>query len=190
MAFLGLLAILALMYESVPLREPWNCSLSASLDAVRAWARGGWPGAPPGAYLDYDPHFNPAHSWDDYNKLLKYVRESTGPETVVANLFRRLPLSPVNGPTGRPSPFRAESGICWMWLVRMDLDEEFARQLGAAGPDSVVVWEPGVKDVDPRLLLPKLIEAVRRDYAPEARFGTLEVWRRKPPATGAVSGTP
>ncbi|WP_165072882.1 hypothetical protein [Paludisphaera rhizosphaerae] len=189
-AFLGVLAILALMYESVPLREPWNCSLAASLDAVCTWARGGRPSMPPGAYLDFDPYFHPAHPWDDYNGLLRYIRESTGPETVVANIFRRLPLSPVNGPTGRPSPFRADSGICWMWLVRMDLDEEFARQLEASGPDSIVVWEPSVKRVDHRLELPKLIEAVRRDYAPEARFGTLEVWRRKPSTKGTISGTP
>lgn len=178
--FAGLLAVLLLLYETVPMREPYNCSLAASLDALRAAARGGWPDVPPGgAYIWFHPERFPVYPWDDYNRLLRHVRETTGPDTVVANLLKFPPLPPVNGPTGRPSPFRAETGIAWMWLVRQDLDEEFARQLEAAGPDSVVVWAPGEVDAQPRLPLRRTTAVVLRDYEPEARFGPMEVRRRK-----------
>jgi hypothetical protein len=96
----------------------------------------------------------------------------------VANGFNRFPYLPINGPTGRLSPFRAESGICWMCFVDINLDSEFAQSLEAA-TDSVVVWEPEQRDPDGRIKVERLFAVVRRLYEPSARFGTFEIWTRK-----------
>ncbi|WP_337176598.1 hypothetical protein [Paludisphaera sp.] len=179
-AFLGLFALTLLLYESVPTREPYNCSFPAVVDAVGAAARGGWPDVPPGAWVWFSRSRGAIYPWHDYQRLLEYLRENTGPDTIVANVLRNMPLPPVNGPVGRRSPFRVEAGITWMWMIDEDLDERFARELREAGPDSVVVWVPG--EEQPRLPLERLIQTIREEYEPEARFGPLEVWRRKPGA--------
>jgi hypothetical protein len=111
---------------------------------------------------------------------LRYVQTTTGPETIVANVLKNPPFPAVNGPTGRRSPFQVESGIAWVWLVNQDLDAEFARELEQAGDDSIVVWAPGETSPIPRLELKPLTRVIRDDYEPEARFGLIEVWRRKP----------
>jgi hypothetical protein len=110
--------------------------------------------------------------------VLSYLKRATGPETLVANVLNRFPYDALNGPTGRLSPFRAESGICWLSWVDLDLDPEFARDLERA-TDSVVVWEPAQEDIDPKMKLERVIAVIRRLYEPEARFGAIEVWRRK-----------
>jgi hypothetical protein len=179
-AFLGLFALLLLLYESVPTREPYNCSFPAVVDAARATARGGWSDVPPGAWVWFSEYRGATYPWHDYQRLLKYLRENTGPDTIVANVLRNMPLPPVNGPAGRRSPFRVEAGITWMWMIHEDLDERFARELREAGPNSVVVWVPA--ETQPRLPLKRLIRVIREDYEPEARFGPMEVWRRKPGA--------
>ena len=103
---------------------------------------------------------------------------TTSPQTLVANAFNRFPYLPINGPTGRLSPFRAESGICWMCFVDIDLDSEFAQALEAA-TDSVVVWEPDQLDIDPRIKVKRLNAVIRELYQPAARFGTFEIWTRR-----------
>ena len=79
--------------------------------------------------------------WDNYRDVLNYIGKETSPQTLVANVLNRFPYESLNGPTGRLSPFLAESGICWMSHVDIDLDPEFAESLIAA-TDSVVVWSP------------------------------------------------
>lgn len=181
--FAGLLAVLLLLYDVSPIAPRWfpyNCSARASLGAIRAAVLGEPPPLPPGAWGWYGP-MKPQefYAWKGYNQLLRYVRETTGPETVVANVLKNPPFPAVNGPTGRRSPFRAESGIAWMWLVRQDLDETFAQELREAGADSIVVWVPEEADSQPRLPLKGLTRVILDEYAPEARFGLIEVWRRK-----------
>ncbi|MDG3007882.1 hypothetical protein [Paludisphaera mucosa] len=177
--FLGLLAVLLLLYESVPTREPYNCSFPASLDAIRAAVRSGWPDVPPGAWVWFSPTRAPNYPWDDYQRLLQHLREKTGPDTIVANVLKQMPLPPVNGPAGRRSPFRVEAGITWMWMIREDLDEQFARELRQAGEDSVVVWVPSEADDQTRLPLRRLTQVIRDEYKADARFGPIEVWRRR-----------
>mgnify|MGYP006873467682 CR=1 FL=1 len=183
-AFVGLLAFLLLLYESVPTREPYNCSIAADVDAIRAALRGGWPDAPPGAWVWFSAERDAPYPWDDYQRLLEYLREHTDKDALVANVLKNMPLPPVNGPAGRRSPFRVEAGIAWMWMVREDLDARFARELREAGPDSVVVWVPAEADAQPRLPLKRLTRVIREEYRPEARFGPMEVWRREPKAPG------
>ncbi len=118
------------------------------------------------------------YSWDGYCRLLKYVREKTGPETIVANVLKAYPFPAVNGATGRRSPFRVESGVAWMYVVAEDLDGSFARDLERLGRNSIVVWSPAEIADERRLPLERLTAVIKHRYAPEARFGRFEVWRR------------
>ena len=65
------------------------------------------------------------------------LRRTTTSDTEIANVLKQTPYPSFNGPPGRRSPFRSESGICWMLLVDMDLDDEFAREAG------VIAWHRG-----------------------------------------------
>jgi hypothetical protein len=177
--FLGVLVILFIVYETIPRLSPWNCNLRASLDAIRAAGRGDWPDLPPGGWIWYSPEKQSNYTWDDYCRLLRYVRQATGPETIVANVLKNPPFPSVNGPTGRRSPFHVESGIAWMWLIDEDLDAQFAHELQEAGFDSIVVWSREEIDSQPRLPLKRLTKVILTEYMPEARFGQVEVWRRK-----------
>lgn len=118
------------------------------------------------------------YEWSEYHHVMAYLRRTTREQTAVANVLRRIPFPGLNGTIGRISPFRAESGICWMWLVDLDFDAEFARQLEST-VDSVVVWVPDEQIGEPWMRLPRLVETIRRLYEPEARFDNIEVWRRK-----------
>ena len=119
------------------------------------------------------------YTWDDYCRLLDYLRAETGPRTRVANVVRRFPFPSVNGPTGRLSPFPAVAGLMWMRWLGPGLEDEFCRSLEGA-TDAVVVWVPREIDVEPNLKLDRLLATVRRCYRREARFGSLEVWRKVP----------
>src|SRR5207248_10038636 len=108
---------------------------------------------------------------------LIYLRETTHAATLVANVLKEPAFPAINGPTARLSPFRAESGICWMLLVDLDLDAEFAAALEQS-TDSVVVWSPAEHELPSPLKLPCLVATVRKHYRPEACFGRIGVWRR------------
>ena len=174
----GVLGILLIVYESIPMQVPQNCDLRVSIDSIRAAATGGWPKLPPGAWTGYGPTRS-KYNWDAYCRLLKYVREKTDTKTVVANILKNPPFPSVNGATGRRSPFRVESGVPWMWIVAEDLDESFARELEQLVCDSIVVWSPQEIHERPGLPLRQLTSVVMDRYAPEARFGRFEVWRRQ-----------
>ncbi|APW60718.1 hypothetical protein [Paludisphaera borealis] len=177
--FPGLLLIVLLLFETLPRWFPYNCDVRATLDSIRAAATSRWPRLPPGAWIWFDQSKQPFYTWDGYIRLLRYVRETTGPTTIVANALNNPPFPCVNGPTGRRSPFHVETGVAWMWLVHHDLDEEFAHDLEQAGDDSIVVWSPTEIGRQPRIPLKRLTQVILDEYEPEARFGLIEVWRRK-----------
>ena len=114
------LAIALLVYEIMPVR-PWMCSFNESLRAVRPLLRGEIPDEPPiGCRRAFPRDPRPRQSrWDEYRELSTYIRSETSPRTLVANVLNRFPYETINGPTGRLSPFLAESGICWMRMVDM-----------------------------------------------------------------------
>ncbi len=175
---LRLLAILLVLHEAMP-TVPRFCLPTASLRSLGPLVRGEEPMIPPpGSGRFFKAGNHDYYPWDDYCAVLDYIRRTTSPETFVANVLRHVPFPPVNGPTGRPSPFLAESGICWMWLVSENRDEPFAAELERA-TDSVVVWCPAESRTEPRLRLPRLTSVILRLYRPSARFGRIEVWRRK-----------
>ena len=141
--------------------------------------RGEMPIKPPiGCFRPFPGYQSGNSRWTSYREVLIYIRSQTGPRTLVANVINTYPYEPVNGPSGRLSPFLAESGICWMTQVNVDLDAEFARSL-LNSIDSVVVWDPSQTDAEPRLALKGLMAVIRQNYEPAARFGRHEVWRRR-----------
>lgn len=173
-----LLVVVLILYELVPI--PRFCDPDRSLHAIELLARGEAPREPPLGSLQSFPSVAPStYPWQDYLDVVAYLQGATGPKTRVANLLRCVPWPSLNGPAGRVSPFLAESGICWMWFVRMDLDPEFAQALDRES-DAVVVWVPNEDGIEPRMRYPRVVEVVRRQFRPEARFGPIEVWRRVP----------
>jgi hypothetical protein len=186
----AVLGILLIVYEEIPMQIPGNCSVRVTIDSIRAAATGGWPALPPGAWIWYSPKRS-SYNWDAYCRLLKYIREKTGPKTIVANVLKNPPFPSANGATGRRSPFRVESGVPWMAVVAEDLDETFAGELERLGCDSIVVWSPAEIDKHPVLPLKRLTSVIVDRYEPEARFGVFEVWRRKcaaPEDAGSLAG--
>src|SRR5207237_9048744 len=141
---------------------------SARLEAVGSLVRGQPlpPSSPPGSRAWFDLSRGRWYAWEDYRRVLIHLRETTRPTTLVANVLKEPPFPAINGPTARLSPFRAESGICWMWLVDLDLDGEFAVELQHA-TDSVVVWSPAEHELLSQLRLPCLTAVIRRLYRPE-----------------------
>ncbi len=171
------LLILLLFLKAFPGR-PLNCDPGDSLRAIVSIACGQDPEAPPSGCRYF--WFRPKacnYEWRDYCRTLAYLRHTTSPATEIANVLRLQPFPSLNGPVGRLSPFRAESGICWMWLIDIDLDGPFAEALENT-PDSVVVWSPDEGDRQPRLRLERVSAVIRRCYRFDARFGAIEVWRR------------
>jgi hypothetical protein len=117
-----------------------------------------------------------AYAWDDYRRVLAYLRDHKESRAPVANVLRQFPFPAINGPTGHPEVFRLEAGICWELMVGDGRDEELSAALASAR-GALVVWAPD-EVPDTRLQLPKLTATIRRWFVPEARFGAIEVWHR------------
>ena len=171
--------VLVLALGLSPTLKPGNANIS------RFWAFvSGRPAAARGVPLGYKhPYEWPLYSWPDYQSVLHYLRTRTSPATRIANLARVA----ITAPADRRPVFPAESTS---WLIMIDAGDEdrFATSLAGA-TDSVVVWAPEAPYE--RDEFPRLKAAVRRFYAPEARFGQLEIWRRKasspdPPGYGGT----
>jgi hypothetical protein len=97
----------------------------------------------------------------------------------VADLLRNVPFPAINGPAGRVSPLTAEGAIPYLWTIDPEIEPEFAQDLAKAPSGSVVVWDPDRPSFTPDLDLTKVGEVVRRQYRPEARFGAIEIWRKR-----------
>jgi hypothetical protein len=175
------LTLIALMMGMFVAGPPASCDLRWGLKMTRSFAHGEWPKEiPPGLTFPY--------AWTDYQDMLEYLRHETARDTRVANLLSRT-VCAVCGEAGRLSPFPVEApSLVWLVMTRIHSEADFASLLERT-PDSVVVWAPsengellkrsgyaGGGTID----LKELTGIVRRLYEPEARFGKIEVWRRKP----------
>jgi hypothetical protein len=176
--FLRVICVL-LMIGEVGLGLPIFCNPSGTAEAIVSLAHGrSIPiHAPPGTASWFEIRRARRYPWEDYRNTLIYLRERTSPGTLVANVLKEPPYPAINGPTGRLSPFRAESGVCWMLLVAIDLDPEFADALEQA-TDSVVVWSPAEYTRPTQLRLDSLHAVIQQHYRPEVSFGRIEIWRR------------
>ncbi len=168
--------VLALDWDGLPA----YCRPQESLEA---WKHRNTPGEsprlPPGAEGYFGTQWPSGfYSWNDYRRTLAYLRRATGPKTRIANVIRNRPFLTFNGPVGRVTPFPGDTGILWLWQVDPGMEGDYVAALERSR-DSVVVWVPNEFGFDARLHLPVLAAAVHRFYRPEARFGSLEVWRRR-----------
>jgi hypothetical protein len=172
-----LLVVALILYEAVP-QMPHTFRPRESLQALKPLWRGELPVyVPTGCESGFGQGDARAYRWDDYRATVDYLRRNTSPQTYVANMLRQFPFPALNGPAGRLDPFPYESGIGWIWMVRQDLDSHFANALARIS-DVVVVWVPDER-VDKRMRLTDLTALVRCKFALSARFGRIEVWRRK-----------
>ncbi|MDB5351126.1 MAG: hypothetical protein JWN86_2373 [Planctomycetota bacterium] len=164
--------------------KPRFCNPNGSLEAFSFLKTHREPGPKPTGYARHpDVPAAAFYEWEDYRNLLDYLRTTTSPTTKVANCLKHVPA--ITGPTGRLPAFPAES-VAWLTVVREDEEETFADQLRKA-TDTVVVWAPTEKEMARAPKLPVLTRAIEDNYAFEARFGLIEVWRRKP--IDAAEGT-
>jgi hypothetical protein len=76
--------------------------------------------------------------------------------------------------------FPTDQGVLWAWQLSPDYDRICAEALERT-PDSVVVWVPDERGSPGAALVsvPEVERAVRRLYVPDAKFGAIEVWRRR-----------
>ncbi len=186
---LRLIALLALITE-MSQGLPRYCDVNATRSALGSLVRGEmlptW--SPPGSANWFGLLYGRWYSWDDYRRVLIHLRATTSPTTPVANVLKEAPFPAINGPAARLSPFLAESGICWMLMVHIDLEPEFAAVLERSS-DAIVVWAPDSHKYPSHLNLARLTEVIRKHYRLEARFGHIEVWRarRNPHEAGPMN---
>jgi hypothetical protein len=165
-----LAAAVGLLAAAVP-EKPMYCNPRAALSAIL-----GKDHVPPGYAHHMTAYQAGLYPWDDYRRAVEFLRDELGPETRVANLLG-YQLATI-GASGRLPVFRNESGLLWKSQVGWE-DRVYLEQLEAE-VDSVVVWAPEDEGPEPGLVSAPLIDLVRRRYEPAARFGVIEVRRRRP----------
>jgi hypothetical protein len=177
---LRVLCLALLLRSGIPIL-PQFCSIERSLEAVGSLMRGEEPRrAPNGCELMISSRTDrPTHyRWDDYRNLLDYLRHSTAPNSRVANFLRALPFPSVNGPAGRLTAFPAAGGILYLGQCDRTAEIRCAEALERV-PEGLVVWVPREECVDNPNIYPNMVKAIEAHYVPLARFGIIEVWRKK-----------
>jgi hypothetical protein len=177
---LRLAVILLAILASGVVARPKCCGVGESRRAIAALRQGGLPGEAPLGYIE--PGSDPGvatYPWRDYRAVLTYLRSETSQRARIANILRDCPA--LTGPAARLPVFPAES-IAWL-AVSPGEEPDFLAALEDAGEESLVVWAPEEEKLDPDLRLAAAVQnlapAVRRHYEPLARFGAIEVWRRR-----------
>ena len=175
-----------LLLMSPFLAKPMYSNLHATTERLPGLVSGHWPSRMPQTFAaPSDTRYQ-----TDYSELTDYLRRSTDKSIRIADLH--LGIEPVNAVVGRLSPFPVDvPSLVWYRLcankpVPLATEQEYITCLERT-PDSVVVWEPSqplTGHVYPNagegpFDFSKLAATIRRLYEPEARFGTLEVWRRQ-----------
>ena len=172
------LAGLALLLATAAPGWPRYCIARGSLEALGPLARGAIPErAPPGCRDHFRRRDGTRDYWDDYRRLLLYLRHDVDRCRPVANLLRSLPFPAVNGPSGHLSPFPAAGGCLHLLLVDPGLEDRFAEALERT-PGTLVVWMPDDPAMMAALKCPKIEAAVRRRFRPGERFSHIAVWVR------------
>ena len=159
--------------------KPRFSNPNGSLEAFHVLKKGGEPGPKPTGYAR-NPEVAAAgyYDWKDYRDLLHYLRTELGPQTKIANALKHVPA--LTGPTGRLPAFPAES-IAWLIVVNQEDEQSFTDAL-IANEDSVVVWCPDEENLPHAPKLKTFYDAVLHYYEFKTRFGSMELWTRKPPA--------
>jgi hypothetical protein len=157
--------------------KPRFSSPTMSLRAIPILAQGKEPEIAPLGYTPNPTVRNSAiYDWKDYCDLLRYLRTEVPPTTRIANALKGVPA--LVGSTEHLSAFPAES-VAWLRMIQSEDEGAFAEALERT-PDSVVIWAPREVGSDRFFQLKTLDPAIRWLYEPAAKFGAIEVWRRKP----------
>ena len=138
--------------------------------AMRVLRNGEMPTLPPLGYFSEYP-------WADHRALMEHLRRHTTPDTQIANLLINH-SSAVASEIPRLPSLPVDSNCLSMYRIP-SLVERNRAALENSPSSCVVVWDPASLSARSAEFSP-LIEAVRRLFQPEARFGAFEVWRRKP----------
>jgi len=174
-AAVRLAAVLGLLGMGGTTLRPFFCVVGPNVRAVAAFRAGTRPeGTPPGYRRGTVPT-SAYYPWADYRAALDHLRDHTGATTRVGNALKGDPA--ITSPADRPSAFPAES-IAWLRMVHRQDEGAFVESLEKAG-DSVVLWDPDGVSPTAGFRLDRLEAAIRRLYEREARFGAIEIWRRK-----------
>ncbi len=170
-----LAGVLALLGMGLTTIRPEFCVVGPNLGVASTLRSGVEPETAPPGYRHGSVGSSAFYPWSDYRAALLYLRTHTKPSTKVANALKGDPA--VVSEVDRRSAFPAES-IAWLRMVNPRDEPAFVESLEKAN-DSVVVWSPGEVGPDPLFQAPRIEAAIRRLYQLEARFGAIEVWRRR-----------
>jgi hypothetical protein len=127
------------------------------------------PSTPLGYFSDYP--------WKDHRALMDYLRQHTTADTPVANLILEH-TSAVTSEIPRLTPLPVDQNCLWMYHIP-ELVARDATALENSTAPCVVLWDPASSTARAPEYAP-LYEAVRRRFEFETRFGSMEVWRRRP----------
>jgi hypothetical protein len=127
------------------------------------------PSTPLGYFSDYP--------WSDHRALMDYLRQHTTSDTRVANLLVEH-TSAVTSEIPRLTQLPVDSNCLGMYHIP-SLVARDATALENSTDPCVVLWDP--TSLTARATeYSRLFETVRRRFRFETRFGSLEVWRRRP----------
>jgi len=129
------------------------------------------PTTPLGYFSDYH--------WKDHRALMEYLRQHTTADTPVANLIIEH-TSAVTSEIPRLTPLPVDSNCLWMYHIPALVARDATALENSTG-SCVVLWDPTSSTARASEYSP-LFETVRRLFQFETRFGSLEVWRRRPEA--------
>jgi hypothetical protein len=172
-----LLGLAALLVFSLPPIPPLHCSARWSLQALGPLAQGEDPEElGPGCFgllSERDCGYE-RYRWEDFRRVLFYLREMTPPDQRVFSYLWAFPYPTVNGPSGRLTPIPAAGGYVHLLTIDPSKADAYAAIL-ERGSDILAVWDPTLVNFD----FPQIDRALRECYQVEVRFGTIEIWRHR-----------
>lgn len=119
-----------------------------------------------------------SYFWQDYQAALKFIREESSSEVRVVNFIRKQPFPTFNGPTGRLTLWPCGEGIQWLRWVHPELELEFANSLKSQVP-AIVIWNDREEMSQVTIKYPLIDHLIRSEYEPVARFGQIDIWKRR-----------
>ncbi len=160
---------------------PEMLSVSSSREALVSMVSSkGLEKSPPGwaGHLKDRNKIPRVYFWQDYQSALEFIREETSSDVRIVNFIRKQPFPTFNGPTGRLSLWPCGEGIQWLRWVHPELELEFANSLQSQVP-SIVIWNDREEMSKVEIKLPLIDNMIRREYEPFARFGQIDIWKRR-----------
>ena len=127
------------------------------------------PSTPLGYFSDYP--------WTDHRALMEYLRHHTTSDTRVANLLVEH-TSAVTSEIPRLTQLPVDSNCLGMYHIPSLVARDTTALENSTSP-CVVLWDP-TSTMARSAEFAQLIANVRRLFEFEARFGSIEVWRRRP----------